>query len=246
MKTLFTPLITLLLTFSVFADDYNLADLPYYKLSQKELKKAYLDVASAFVESKSALEAVKYIGSTSPQEVGEFTKAYRLFHQKRTGELTGDIHIAVQSDRQFSVHVLKAEGGQKNAVRLVWMADAEGPKVDWRASYISSEMSWESFFENTPRIPTVMRVQLTIGHYYNFKYADDKEWLCCRVLHPFLDRELFAYIKRDEQDFNDAIYNIEKGKTINFILAINFPDEVKGENQVEVTKLINSSWYSNN
>ena len=117
------------------------------------------------------------------------------------------------------------------------------PRVDWKASYAYSGMSWENILELKPEIPLEVRARFLPGNYYNYQFSDDRVWQCFSVFHPKLESPMYVYLKRDNPQFEEIMSLFRRKKDLAFTIRMAYPEGKKQVNQAELIEMLGDTWF---
>lgn len=176
-------------------------------------------------------------------------------HPKTTGPRLGERHPdgnlqppgfqsfaeggAIQIDRTSAVvKVLTGTFEQRN---LSFARTRDGWKIDWESWVGWSDLSWEQFKDKAPTTPSRFRVRLKPIIYYNFSFSDDTRWRSYLIESPDGSERYFGYVERGSR-VDDLINFADSPSGGDFILALSFPAENTGRNQVLITDRIAVGW----
>jgi hypothetical protein len=124
---------------------------------------------------------------------------------------------------------------------LAFVEGKEGLKIDWESWVGLADMPWEEIMEKRPKEALMVRVSLRISDYYNFEFADDKEWMSYRLLSPGGDHLLYGYVARGSL-LDQQVKPKDKKTTETKILKIRFPEGGSSKNLVIIEEMVTDGW----
>jgi hypothetical protein len=133
-------------------------------------------------------------------------------------------------------------------------------KLDWESWVGHSEMPWSDFRAKRTITPTLFRVFVEEGNYYNYEFTDEKRYLSIVLRSPDGEQRLNGYCERDSRvgeamrmltgslapgDRENparlpALY--QRGSQTPVTLQLAFPPAAQSDNCVIITDLITGSW----
>lgn len=114
--------------------------------------------------------------------------------------------------------------------------------LDWETTEGYQPMELYDYKIKQPREPMSFRVRVNPYDYYNHGFSDNKVWQSYQLTYPGNDTfELIGYVKRDSALYDDLVKQLLL--EANLILQVRYPAEAISRDQVEIEKIVHTSWY---
>lgn len=119
--------------------------------------------------------------------------------------------------------------------------------VDWESFVFWSEPRWPEFLSKEPDGSHNFRVTVQIDNYFNFGYADAKQWFCYKLEDPDRWATCWGYSSIDSEPgmkINRMIRRqLQQGQNqVKAILKLKFEPGGKGRNQVLIEDVVQDGW----
>lgn len=172
-------------------------------------------------------------------------KLYYASH--KDGPVAFDRLDLVDSDAtgdSFAYDVLLSDGGRRRiaAEKL----DTGEYAVDWPSFVVFSDMEWKALMEQRPKTPVLMRVLVSVDDYYNNSFNDPRALGCLRIVDPngVDSPPIFAYYGRSTTLGREVEFVMRRffGAAVPMVLALKYPEDGQGNNQVWVDELLAEGW----
>ena len=103
-----------------------------------------------------------------------------------------------------------------------------------------SEIPLQEFADQKVQRATLVRVVVEKDHYFNFDFSDSSQWECYRILKDTDDPVLFGYLSADSPLREKLASAANKKAT--FILKIQYPENLRSDNQVLIVDVVYEGW----
>ncbi|MCW1887346.1 hypothetical protein OKA04_21595 [Luteolibacter flavescens] len=114
-------------------------------------------------------------------------------------------------------------------------------KVDWDSWAAWSEMTWDEIREKKPTAPVLFRVQLTAVDYYNFDFADEREWSSYRLASLDGMSSLYGYVQRGGA-LDQQLRPVDVGAVTRLALKVKYPPGAARADQVIIDSVEAEGW----
>lgn len=200
-----------------------------------------IDAAQNFFRADGWKEKLNYV--RQPAKVRGMLERFYLtnpdgpirdaqFSMGMTGNNTTSLNFEIPSLNRFHfLNVLKTHDGKY--------------LVDWETSSIYQEETLKNLRRDKPTSATRIAVSVTkTDDYYNFEFADSSKWSGYQLVYPGLPLVIYGYAAKDSQVEIDLDANLGITKRAAVLMDVAYPPSAKGENLVEILKVIGDEWIS--
>ncbi len=171
-------------------------------------------------------------------------KRYYANHEMVPDQLSEVTFVArkVLGDREF--YVAQAETMLGNDEKFVLFEEAGRVVVDWETKVGYNPFTWEQLTDLRPQDPQLLRVYAVIGDYYNYEYADRREYMCVELRSPHSDAILYGYVDRNSESCFNLRWHLRSGNEMPLMVEVAFEPESTSSNQVRIKRLTNGTWLT--
>jgi hypothetical protein len=140
--------------------------------------------------------------------------------------------------QQFTVRMTDGSNRQ-----LYVPFDESGGQVDFKcyAGYCSEP--WDKLLDGTVAEAAEMRVGLKLADYYNYDFADEKQWQCLAATAPELPEPIYLYVRRDSPAMKE-IATCSFTVPMRYTVAIEIQGESYKRRQWLLSRVICGSWVT--
>ena len=114
--------------------------------------------------------------------------------------------------------------------------------VDWESWVGYCAMNPEEMRRKKPTDPVLMRVIVSPANYYNYTFADDKEWRSYRMELRDSEYAFLGYAKKNSEIDKHFSEIRRKGGRGPCIVKVVYPPNARAQDQVEIVEIISDGW----
>ncbi len=197
------------------------------------------EVASKFAKAETTEERLKWV--RNPEGVAE---ALRAFFESGPGATERVTSVAEKGPMQtetvtFERFVARLQDGGERLVCVV-LNNNEG-KVDFDSYARRGSAPWSELLSGAVEGAEEMRVSAEPGKYYNFGFADEKNWRHFRADTPDLEVSLDLYAALGSETAKKMEEAVAEGEG-SVTLSIRAVDDSHKRRQFEITKVLTAGW----
>jgi hypothetical protein len=121
--------------------------------------------------------------------------------------------------------------------------DESGARVDFKSYARHCSEPWSAVLDGTASKATEMRVFLQRGSYYNYAFADERQWLCLIATSPELEHPIHLYARRNNPDLLLFLQNPPQ-QPQRCTIALENTGEGHLKQQWQLTRVLATGWVA--
>jgi hypothetical protein len=197
--------------------------------------------------------ADKFLAATTPQErlrwvrqPGAVADLMERFYRDGPGatEKVADFQKMPQGatdDQIFERFTVTMTDGSKRLLCVPF--DESGAGVDFKSYARHCSAPWSAVLAGTAPKADEMRVFLQQGSYYNYAFADEREWLCLLATSPELENPIHLYARKDNPDLLLFLQNPPQ-QPQRYTIALENTGQGHLNRQWQLTRVITTGWVA--
>ncbi len=197
-------------------------------------------IAEKFLAASTQEERLRWV--REPAAVAEIMER---FYRDGPGATEQQADLKVVSDsvmtagwavRRFTVRMTDGSNRQ-----LYVPFDESGGQVDFKCYAAYCSEPWDKLLDGTVAEAAEMRVSLKLTNYYNYDFADEKQWQCLAATAPELPEPIYLYVRRDSPAMKE-IETCSLTVPMRYTVAIEIQGESYKRRQWLLSRVICGGW----
>ena len=199
-------------------------------------------IAERFLAASTQEERLRWV-----HEPTAVAAIMERFYREGPGATEQQADLKVVSDsvitagwavQQFTVRMTDGSDRQ-----LYVPFDESGGKVDFKCYAAHCSEPWDELLDGTVAEAKEMRVSLKLADYYNYDFADEKQWQCLAATAPELPEPIYLYVRRDSPAMKE-IETCSLTVPMRYTVAIEIQGESYKHRQWLLSRVICGSWVT--